>query len=474
MNKDLKEQVRVAIKEMVQKYEQDTKTIQEGEYGLTDLGNAKRLVLRFKDKLRYCHPWHKWLVWDGKRWKVDATAEVWRYAIKTIGYIYAEAEGTEDTKTRPKIGNHAIKSEAEAKIKAMISLANSQEGIPVLPDELDKDPLLLNVSNGTMNLRTDELLPHSKEYLITKLAPVKFDTTATCPKWLDFLNKIMINNRGLIQYLQRVAGYCLTGKTGEHKLFLLYGSGANGKSTFLKVLQTILGDYAVKVDSELLIRKPAGGHTTSVTDLKGARLAITIEVQEGRCFAEVSVKELTGGDSITARRMRQDNMTFEPTHKIILATNHKPVIHETTHAIWRRIDLIPFSYVFAEKERIKDYHDKLLEEKDGVLQWIFQGYLEWQKQGLGEPPEVIAATKDYRTDMDILGDFLADCCIIEQGAEVTNKSLRAAYADWCQNNGEKEISSKTFSTRLQEQGFVKSRNLKTERGRGWKGIKVKD
>ena len=458
--------------EAMQKLAQEVGPV-EG-YNLTDLGNAERLVLRHKDKLRYCHPWRKWLVWNGSRWKVDATAEVWRYAVETIRYIYAEAGDIEDTEKRRKVGNHAIRSESEAKIKALISLANCQEGIPVLPDELDKDPLLLNVSNGVVDLCTGKKLDHSKEKLITKLAPVKFDTTATCPKWIDFLNKIMIENNALIQYLQRVAGYCLTGKTGEHKLFLLYGSGANGKSTFVKVLQTILGDYAVKVDSELLIAKPVGTHTTSVTDLKGARLAVAIEVQEGRRLAEAFVKELTGGDSITARRMRQDNMTFEPTHKIILATNHKPVIHETTHALWRRIDLIPFSFVFEKDKQIKDYHDILLsEEKDGIFQWILEGCLEWQRQGLGEPPEVIEATREYRTDMDILGDFIADRCIIGPKNEVSNKELREAYSDWCRQNGEKEISPKAFSTRLEEQGFVKLKNLGTRRERGWKGIVIK-
>lgn len=476
MNKDPHEQLREVLKEMARKYEEDTKIIIE-ECNLTDLGNAKRLVIRFKDRLRYCHPWRKWLVWDGTRWKVDATAEVWRYAIKTVGYIYTEAEraepeGTEDKKTRRKIGNHAVKSEAEAKIKAMISLANSQEGIPVLPDELDKDPLLLNISNGAVDLQRGQLLDHSKERLITKLAPVKFDTKAACPLWLDFLNRIMFGNNALIEYLQRVAGYCLTGKTGEHKIFLPYGGGGNGKSTFLKVLQNILGDYAVKVDSELLIRKPPGAHTTAVTDLKGTRLAITIEVQEGRRMAEALVKELTGGDSITARRMRQDNMTFEPTHKIIFATNHKPMIHETTHAFWRRIALIPFNYVFAEEERIKDYHETLLKERDGILQWMLKGCLKWQKQGLGEPKEVTDATKDYRTEMDILGDFLADCCVIGQENKVCNKELRKAYADWCQKNGEKEISSKVFSSKLQEKGFIRLENVRfaSSRGRGWKGF----
>ena len=443
---------------------------------LSDLGNAERLVSRHKDNLRFCHSWNKWLVWDGKRWSIDATAEAWRYAIKTVRHIYAEAEGIEQEELRKKLVNHALRSENENKIRAMLSLASKQEGIPVKPEELDRDAWLLNVLNGTVDLRIGKLHEHSRQDLVTKLAPINYEANATCPKWLEFLNKIMIGKVELIKFLQRVVGYCLTGKTGEHKLFFLFGSGSNGKTTFLKTLQGILGDYAIKTASEILIAKPAGAHTTAITDLKGTRLAITVEIQEGRRLAEALTKELTGGDSVTARRMREDNMTFEPTHKIILAANHKPIVHETTQALWRRIDLVPFNYVFPDEERIKDYHEILLnEEKDEIFLWILQGCLEWQKYGLSEPPEVVEATRDYRTEMDILGDFMADCCVIGQLEEVTNKELREKYDEWCKKNGEKEIAPKAFSTRLQERGFLKASNIKSgiSRGRGWKGIGIR-
>ena len=452
-----------------------TTAAESDRYNFTDLGNAERLVSRHKDNLCFCHPWNKWLCWDGRRWTIDATAEAWRYAMETVRHMYSEAETIEQQMLRKDVGNHALRSESEAKIRAMLSLASKQEDIPVKPKELDKNPLVLNVLNGVVDLQKGELMPHSRSYLITKLAPINYDTNATCPKWTDFLNKIMIGNNALIQYLQRVAGYCLTGKTGEHKLFFLFGSGANGKTTFLKALQGILGDYAIKTASEILIARPVGTHTTSITDLKGARLALTVEVQEGRRLAEALVKELTGGDSITARRMREDNTTFEPTHKIVLAANHKPIVHETTRALWRRIDLIPFNYVFGEEERIKDYHEILLnEERDGIFQWALQGCLEWQVKGLGEPSEVIEATKEYKTEMDVLGDFIADCCVIGQLEEVSNKELRETYIDWCKKNGEKEISSKAFSARLQEKGLIKITNIRsgTSRGRGWKGIGI--
>ena len=454
--------------EAMQKLAQEVGPV-EG-YNLTDLGNAERLVLLHKDKLLYCHLWRKWLVWDGKRWKVDTTAEVWRYAIETIRRIYAEAQAIDDREARLKVGNHAIRSESGARIREMISLAKCQTGIPVEPEEFDKAPWLLNILDGTVDLKTGNLRKHSKKDLMTKLAPVNFDPNATCPLWADFLNKIMKGNQDLIQYLQRVAGYCLTGKVGEQKLFFFFGCGANGKSTFLNVLQKILGDYAIQADPELLIVKPPGAHTTAVTDLKGARLAVTIEVQEGRRFAESHVKQSTGGDRMTGRRMHQDNMSWDPTHKFILAANHKPLVNDTTHALWRRIALIPFNYIFTEEEQIKDYHDILLKERDGILQWFLEGSRKWQKQGLGEPEEVTKATKDYRSEMDILGDFLTERCVIGQKEEVSNKVLREVYSDWCRQNGEKEINPKPFSLILQEKGFIKDRNT---RSRYWKGIGIK-
>lgn len=453
------------------------KARQIAKCNLTDLGNAERLVARYKEYIRYCHPWQKWLVWDGRHWELDVTAKVYRYGIDCIRHIYAEAGAEDEKGQRKSIGDHAVKSESEARIRAMLSLAEKLEGIPIRPEELDRDRMLLNVVNGTIDLKACELRSYARDDLITKLAPVKYNKDAVCPKWLDYLNKIMLGNKGLIQFLQRVAGYCLTGMVSEQKLFFLFGSGANGKTTLLRVLQGILGDYAIKAASEILIAKPFDGHTTSITDLRGARLAITVEVQEGKYLAEAMVKELTGGDSITARRMREDNMTFEPTHKIILAANHKPIVHETTIAIWRRIDLIPFNYMFQEAERIKDYHEILLnEEKEGILSWALEGCREWQQVGLAEPPEVIAATREYRNEMDILGEFIEECCAIGQNEEVLNKNLRKTYVQWCEDNGEKAVSEKAFSQRLQEKGFIRKDKIQigSDRGRGWQGLKLRN
>ena len=446
-------------------------TSEQKVYNLTDLGNTERLTSSCIDRLRYCHQFRKWLVWNDKFWEIDAVPEVYQLAMATVRGIYAEATAIEDKESRAKIAQHALKSESEARIRAMVSLAEKQKGISVKPEQLDKDPWLLNVLSGTIDLRTMKLRPHSQDDLITKLVPANFNPNAKCPKWIGFLNKITLNNQGLIRFLQRIVGYCLTGRTGEHKLLFFFGSGANGKTTFIKAIQGIMGNYAIKTDSELLIAKPAGAHSTDRADLKGCRLAITIEIQEGRHMAEAMVKELTGSDSITARKLYENNQTFEPTHKIILAANHKPVVSDTTIALWRRIDLIPFNYRFTDEERVKDYHEILLdEERDGIFMWALEGCREWQKIGLMEPPEVLVATKEYKTESDILEDFIADCCIVELQEEVTNKELRGAYKKWCQENGEKEISSKAFSQRLQEKGFIRDKS--GSKGRYWHGLGI--
>ncbi len=427
------------------------------------------MVGAHKENIRYCHPWRRWLVWDNKRWRIDDTAAIKRYAKKTVRSIYTEGAALTDTKARLSIVKHAMKSESEHCINAMVNLASSEELVPILPNQLDIDPWLFNCENGIINLQTKELQEHTREDLITNLAQVSFNPEAKCPKWVEFLNKIMDHNESLIGLLKRMGGYCLTGKVSEQKLFFAYGPTMTGKSTFLKTLQGILGDYAIKTTSELLLTKPIGAHTTDVTDLKGKRLAITIEIQEGRRMAESLIKELTGGDTIRARRMRQDNEEWEPTHKIILAANHKPIVHETTAAYWRRLCLIPFNTPIPESERINDFYEILLTERDGILNWLLEGCQDWQNQGLAEPAEVIEATKAYRNEMDILGDFLEDCCVIGQGNMVKNKELRSKYLEWCDDNKEKPISLRGFSLRLEEKGFIKSR---TATARIWGGLGI--
>lgn len=440
----------------------------EAREHLTDLGNARRLVKRHGENLRYCHLWGKWLVWNGRRWEKDETGAVLRLAKETVRSIYNEASQEVEDAVRRKIADHARKSESALRIRAMVALAESEPGIPVLPGELDRDPWLLNCANGTIDLRTGELRPHRREDLITKIVPVEYDPEAPCPTWLAFLERIMDGKKKLIAFLQRAAGYSLTASTQEQCFFLLYGTGANGKSVFLTTILAVMGDYGIQAAPDLLLAKSGESHPTEIADLFGARLVVATETEAGRRLAENLVKQLTGGDRLKARFMRQDFFEFEATHKIWLATNNKPIVKGTDYAIWRRIKLIPFTVTIPPEERDKSLPAKLRRELPGILAWAVEGCLEWQKRGLDEPAEVTAATAAYRDEQDILGSFITDCCIVNPLAKVAAKNLYKAYVNWCEENGEHPLAQRNFGMRLTERGFTSQRG--TAGRHFWQGI----
>jgi putative DNA primase/helicase len=432
-------------------------------YRCTDIGNGERFADQHRDEVRYCRLQKKWLVWNGKRWQPDEEGLVNQRAKQTARSIYSEVAGVNDSARRKELAKWAASSEAAYRQRAMIEMAKSESGIPVLPDELDRDEWLLNVNNGTLSLKTGEVLPHRKEDLITKFIPINYDPDAYCPKWIDFLSQVIKGNQQLIDYLWRVAGYTLTGDAGEQCLFLLWGVGQNGKSTFLNVLQTILNDYALQTDFNTFNIKKGEGIRNDIARMAKSRLVVAIETSDGKRMDETVVKQLTGGDRVTARRLYQEYFEFRPEFKIFLATNYKPEIHGQDLAIWRRIRLIPFTVTIPEENRINNYESVLLEEKEGILNWMVSGCREWLEKGLDEPEEVKAATKAYRSEMDILEDFIAVRCFIADGERTAHKELYSAYEDWCDESGETPIRTRTFAKKLQGRGFVftKPKNLKT-------------
>lgn len=432
-----------------------------GPWNLTDLGNAERMIVQHGRSLRYCYKWRKWLAWDGKKWAIDDTGEAERRAKLTVRTIYREAESLEGSEERKKAAGWAVRSESDARIKAMLSLAQSEPGIPVRPEELDKDLYFLNVKNGTLNLRTGELQDHDRENLITKIVPVEYDPEAEAPRWMDFLDRIMAGNENLIGFLRRAAGYSLTGDVSERALFFLHGTGANGKSTFIGTLLDMMGDYGKQAEPELLLKKAPGAHTTGLADLAGARLVACLEVQEGRQMAEAVVKQMTGGaDRMKARFMRGDFFEFSPTHKIFLAANHKPPIKETTSAIWDRVKLIPFEVTIPEEEQDKHLVEKLREELPGILAWSVKGCLEWQSDGLGIPEEVRAATSSYREEMDPIGPFISERCIVDPSSTVRAGELYKAYREWAEESGEKTTDNRTFAVKIMEHGIERGEDSK--------------
>jgi putative DNA primase/helicase len=391
---------------------------------------------------------------------------VHRLAKKTVRSIYQEASDAEDEERRKALAKHAARSEGADKIKAMLELARSE--IPVSPDELDADPWLLNASNGTLNLRTGEILGHQREDLITKLAPVEYAPNAPAPVWEAFLERVLPGEE-LRAFVQRAAGYSATGNTSEQVLLINHGGGNNGKSTFQEALATALGDYSMRAPTEMLMAKRAGGVPNDVARLKGARFVAASETEEGRRLAESLVKDLTGQDTISARFMRAEWFDFKPTHKLWLSTNHKPEIRGTDNAIWRRIRLVPWAVAIPPAERDRKLAEKLRGELSGILAWIVSGCIAWQREGLQAPAEVRKATAGYRSEMDVLGDFLADRCFHGERLQVGKDELYKAYQMWSDDAGERTETKRKFGMLLKERGIEDGRNSERTK-RIWKGI----
>jgi putative DNA primase/helicase len=353
----------------------------------------------------------------------------------------------------------------------MVGLAEAELGIPVTADKLDADPWLLNVLNGTIDLRSGELREHRREDLITKLAPVEFDPEASAPIWQAFLERVQPNER-VRGFLKRSSGYSATGDTSEQCMFIDSGPGANGKSTYHEALHNTLGDYAMRTPAETLLAKRAGGVPNDIARLKGARLVTASETDEGRRLNESLVKDLTGQDTISARFMRAEYFEFKPTHKLHLATNHKPEIRGTDPAIWRRIRLIPWAVTIPPSEQDRRLPEKLKDERSGILRWVVEGAREWAQEGLDPPDEVRLATQEYRTEMDVLAAFIEDCCEVEHHETAFAGKLWSAWQRWCEEKGEAAGSQKRFGGKLKERGFLNDRDGSTGR-KVWYGLALR-
>lgn len=435
-------------------------------YDLTDLGNARRLVAQHGEDLRYCFPWSCWLVWDGRVWRKDETGEVMRLAKSTVSSIYVEASQETDDARRRELGRHATTSQSQPRLTAMIELAKSETNVPALPDELDSDKWILNVENGVVDLRSGTLRPHERSDLMTRCAPVEWDPTAKCPKFTRFLLQVSGSRREQVRFLQRVVGYCLTGSTREQKLFFFYGAGANGKSTFLEAIRALLGEYAMQTPTQTLMARRGDSIPNDIARLKGARFASAVENEEGARLAESLVKQLTGGDRITARFMRAEFFEYLPQFKIIMAGNHKPDVRGSDKGIWRRICLVPFDTTIPEAVQDKDLQQKLKDELPGILNWAIAGCLAWQKSGLAVPMRIEKATKSYREETDDFMAFLENRCTLEKSHYSFAADILDAYREW---SGDKQYSHARLRRQLESRGFESQRR---SQGVIWKGLRV--
>lgn len=432
----------------------------------TDVGNARRLVQAHGHELRHVGAWSTWLVWDGRRWLRDTKGEVVERAKQVAEDLWAHALTVSGSDERKAAMKWALQSESAPRVDAMIRLARSEPGVAIAADELDANPWQLNLLNGTVDLRTGRLEPHDPRHNITKLAGANYRPSAAAPRWLAFLEQIL-PDPDVREFIRRWAGYCLTGDVSEHKILFAYGAGANGKSTLLNALARVLGDYARQAPPDLIMRRRDDPHPTGLADLQGARLVLASETAQGRNLDEALVKRLTGGDRMKARHMHQDFFEFDPTHKIVVATNHRPGILGTDHGIWRRIRLVPFSVVIPDEQQDRDLEAKLATEIDGIVSWAIDGCLSWQQAGLTEPAAVTAATADYRAEMDLLGEFISDCCVLAPGINAKAGDLYDAYKKWAEEMGEdRPLSQRRFGGQLGDRGLEKYRS----NGHWWSGI----
>lgn len=444
------------------------KAAQRAKAQRSDAGNADRLIIDHGDDILFVvgAGWH---FWDGKRWCRDDHGELLRRARMTVQAMRAEAARLADKDDREALWKFATASEKRERLKAMVGLAEIDLAVLVRADDLDADPFLLNVENGTIDLRTGKLREHRRADLITKLAPVAFDAEAGCPIFDGFLAEV-VPDVAIRFYLQRALGYSLTGDTREQCLFMPEGSGANGKTTLLGAMGETLGDYAATADGSSFMTQRGRGVRSDIARLRGARFVAASEIEDDARLAEVLIKQMTGGDNLVASFLYQNEFEFRPTFKVFVGVNHLPEIRGDDHAIWRRVRAIPF-HVKVERPD-KTLPEKLRAERPGILAWAVRGCLSWQEKGLYPPEAIRAATEDYRAReshrrVDTVEAFVTARCRRAPGATASPSELYDAYRVYCDEQGLRRLGKSAFKGDLEELGPWRDDDGKR---RLWRGI----
>jgi len=375
---------------------------------VTDLDIARCFAEKFKGKLYHVHAWKSWVSWDGTRWARDPDEKVVRYAMSLADDYEKEARDEAIPDRRAKLFKMAGHLSKGKTIREMITLARAI--MPKPSEDFDRDPTLLNTPLETVSLNSGWHYPNDPNDDISKSTSVAFDPEATCPTWDRFLHTIMGGNTALMEFLQRAVGYSLTGSTKERKAFILYGSGRNGKSTFLRTIQTALGDYATTASSNLIMAGRDEKTYNDLAALRGTRFVAASESGKGKAMDTGIFKLITGDENISARFLYGEWFTFRPQFKLWLATNHRPDVDADDQALWDRIRLIPFTVRIPDSEVDDDLGKKLEAELPGILRWAVDGAVAWSRDGLGNSEAVNAATNEYRHDADLLGQWLDECC----------------------------------------------------------------
>jgi putative DNA primase/helicase len=447
-------------------------TVDPTQFRPTDAGNAQLFVEMFGENLRYVEPWREWMFWDGKRWIEGSDIALTPLATQVTEHMFQWSAALPD-EPRDKLRKHAMASQKRERLRAMIDLAKGDEHVRAEPRLFDADPWLLGCENVTFDLRKKTCrLPNRQDYITksTRIAPRK---EMACPNWLALLNWAFDGDAGTIEHIQRSAGYMLTGDVSEEKLFAFFGGGGNGKTTIAMTLFEILGDYAGKGRSDLLLQSQGekGAASPDVAALHGKRLVVVSETDEHCAIAEAQVKAITSNEPIAARKLHRDPFTFTPTHKTLLMTNHQPFVKGTDDGIWRRLDIVPFNARMTDDE--KDPHfreEKLRHELPAILAWAIHGCFMWQRDGLKASPAVRAATNDYRNEMDFIAHWLEERTVADPQASISRSDAYSDYKTWATAEGAPVLGNRRFKQELQTRGFLPG---KSHGVRQFKGLRLR-
>lgn len=451
---------------------------------LTDYGNARRLVLRYGRDFRAILDGKgtgdrmSWMLWRDGRWQYDQTRQMAAWAAKVPTLIRMEAadiegDSEEAAELRESYEKWANKSESYSAQKAILQMTQGIPGVTVHQSKFDGNPMLLNCRNGTLDLEIGRLYPHNRTDYQTKQIRASYDENAQCPVWRKFLHRIMGGDEEMIRYLQAAVGYSLTGSTVNQCMFVMYGNGSNGKSTFIDTIKHVLADYAGLAAPQTFAEKRDSQVPNDVAKLAGLRLVLASEPKAGSVLEESLIKQATGDAELSARFLNQEFFDFTPQFKVWMATNHKPIIKGSNNGIWRRVRLIPFEETITDAEKDSDLPAALRAEADGILAWAVEGLAIWMDNGrrLPTPAKVAEATAQYRAEMDRLAEFFSDCCdLSDKTASASKTDVYRVYVHWSREREEDPISQRAFTQVLGERGYREHADHST--GRRWAGIRL--
>lgn len=420
-------------------------------YPLTDTGNAEILISLFGDSIRYDHRRKRWLIWEDHRWRPDADGTITKMAIESSRERARRAVDLEHDQ-RIQENRWAIQSESKLRLDAMTSIAKNLDPVADKGEGWDANPMLLSCPNGILNLTTGEFRDGKQEDRITMSTRAEYHPEAGCPLWKKFIGEVFQNDEELIHFVQKALGYSLTGDISEQVLFFCYGSGSNGKSVLFQTIRVILGDYAHSASPTLFQRNTLTTSSNDVAAIEFKRFLVSAEILSSTKINELRLKKWSGGDEETARYLYSEYFSFYPECKVWLFLNHRPQVEDDSYGFWRRVKLIPFEVIFKGERQDKNLQKKLKGELSGILNWLFEGCLMWQEEGLEPIPEIVQlATTEYRFENDILGEFINDRCVECENLEVKATALFKNYREWAdgQDIREKEqLSMTSFGRRM--------------------------